>query len=168
MLNLVFGGWGEAGTKLYAGLSEGVGIAYTDVADYVKDKKKDWFEKPQAEMELTEMRASTARVRALLPDSASPREVLLEETGNLLEDLHELPEMDGLIGTEEYSTASPEGLTNTLKMLQKAQFNEEMAHVPVDFELLRTLRASRNFVDISSIELGQILPKQETISRELE
>ena len=168
MLNLVFGGWGEAGRELYQGLSEGVEIAMTDLTDFVREKKKEWYDNPQAEAEVAKMRASTERVRSLLPESASPRDVVLQETSNLLEDLHDLPEMDGLIGTEKYSTSSPEGLENTLKVIQKAEFAEEMRDVPVDVEMLHKLRAERNFADVSSIELGQILPKQETIETQLE
>ena len=167
----IFGGWESAGRQLYQGISEGISegleIAYVELTDYAKDIKKKYYDKPQAEAELTRMRDSTRRVEDLRDRrfaepgdiEMQPRDIVLNETRNILEDLHELPEMDGKIGAEEYSTRTEEGLENALKIIQDAKWNDEMKEAPIDMELLETMRAERNFVDRSSIELQQILPE---------
>ena len=171
----IFGGWGDAAKGVYELIAEGTEIAYIELTDRARDIKKEYYDKPLAQAELDRMRASTRTVEELRDSrvrepiapgetemiSMEPRDIVVEETRNILEDLHDLPEMDGRIGAEEYSTRTELGLENTLRIIQDAQWNNEMESTPIDRTLLETMRAERNFVDRSSIELQQILPEPE-------
>ena len=65
----------------------------------------------------------------------------------LNEQLYELEEMEGKIGTEFYSIHTEEGLENTLELLNDAKWNAEMEMVEIDPTLQAELAEQRVVVE---------------------